>query len=264
MAEEQKFFDFAAAVGLTKHIGESEATSELLRLCHLEKDYHLLDVGCGVGVTPVMIAGKYGCRVTGVDISEGMVMRSRERAKRARIADSTEFLVADAQDLPFSDNSFDAVITESVTAFPEDKQKAVNEYVRVTKPGGYVGLNESTWLKVPPPPELLQWVSREVGANASPLSSDEWTGLLKNAGLNEIQVKTFEIDVKNEARGLFRRYGFAGMMGVMFRMLSLYIKNPSYRAFVKKVKKEGVTPKNLDQYFGYGLYVGQKSGQLTS
>lgn len=137
-------------------------------------------------------------------------------------------------------------------------QKAVKEYVRLTKPGGYVGLNESTWLKVPPPPELLLWVSQEVGANASPLSSEEWRGLLKNAGLKEIQVETYEINVKDEAKGLFRRYGFAGMMGVMFRMLTLYIKNPSYRELVKKVKKEGVPPKNLDQYFGYGLYVGKK------
>lgn len=257
MKDKQTFFDFAAEVGLTKHIGESEATIELLSLCRIEKDMHLLDVGCGVGVTPIMIVRKYGCRMTGVDISEGMVIRSQERAKRARLSDKVEFLVADAQDLPFPDNSFDAVITESVTAFPEDKQKAVNEYVRVTKPGGYIGLNESTWLKIPPP-ELIQWVSQEADVNASPLSSKEWTDLLKNAGLKEIQAKTYEIDVKNEAKGLVRRYGFAVMIGVMFRMLFLYIKNPSYREFVKKLKKKGVTPKNLEQYFGYGLYVGQK------
>jgi len=56
--------------------------------------------------------------MTCVDISEGMILKSRQKAKRARVADRVEFLVADAQDLPFSDNSFDAVITESVTAFP--------------------------------------------------------------------------------------------------------------------------------------------------
>ncbi len=41
-------------------------------------------------------------------------------------------------------------------------------------------------------------------------------------------------------------------------MLSLYARYPAYRRFVKKVRKEGVAPENLDDYFGYGLYVGGK------
>jgi ubiquinone/menaquinone biosynthesis C-methylase UbiE len=156
------------------------------------------------------------------------------------------------------DNIFDAVITESVTAFPEDKQKAVNEYVRVTKPGGYVGLNESTWLKVPPSPELVAWASQDLGANVKPLTSSEWVGLLEAAGLREIFVKPYEINVQEETRGILRRYGCGGMLGIVFRMVSLYIKNPAYRKFVKEVRKDGVAPKNLDEYFGYGLYVGRK------
>jgi len=258
MRSDQTFFDFAAEVGLTKHIGELEATEALLKLCHISKGKYVLDVGCGVGVTPVFIAKRYGCRMVGVDISERMVERSKERAKRERLTDRVEFRVADAQNLPFDDNSFDAVITESVTAFPEDKQKAVNEYVRVTKPGGFVGLNESTWLKTPPPPELLTWASQDLGANVKPLTSSEWEGLLKTAGLREIIVQTYEMNVKDEAKGLYRRYGFGGMLVVVFRMLFLYGKNPAYRKFVREVRKDGVAPENLDQYFGYGLYVGQK------
>jgi arsenite methyltransferase len=154
MNKQKEFFDFAAKVGLTKHIGGIEATEMLIELCQISKDKHILDVGCGAGVTPVFLAKTIGCSVVGVDISEGMVQRSKERAKKERLKDRIDFRNADAQELPFDDNTFDAVITESVTAFPEDKQKAVNEYVRVTKPGGYIGLNESTWLKVPPPPEL--------------------------------------------------------------------------------------------------------------
>jgi ubiquinone/menaquinone biosynthesis C-methylase UbiE len=166
--------------------------------------------------------------------------------------------VADAQALPFDEDSFDAVITESVTAFPADKQKAVQEYVRVTKPGGYVGLNESTWLKVPPPPELLAWASNDLGANARPLSSGEWRGLLEAAGLKEIFTRTSGINLKGEARGVLKRYGFGGILRVMFRMLSLYRRSQEYREFLKKVKKEGVAPKHLTEYFGYGLYVGRK------
>ncbi|NIN68805.1 MAG: methyltransferase domain-containing protein [Anaerolineae bacterium] len=258
MDNQATFFDFAAEVGLTKHIGGVEATEALIELCHIGKGKYVLDVGCGAGVTPCFIASKYGCRVVGVDILERMVERSRERAKREGVADRVEFRVADAQDLPFEDGLFDAVLTESVTSFPEDKQKAVNEYVRVTKPGGYVGLNESVWRKVPPPPEVVAWVSQDVGGTAQPLTSDAWAGLLEAAGLREITVKTYEINVKDEARGILRRYGLGGMLRVWWKTLLLYLRSPAYRRFVKGVREAGLTPDNLQEYFGYGLFVGQK------
>ena len=50
------FFDFAAKVGLTKHIGGIAATEVLIDLCHIGKDSYILDVGCGVGATPCFIA----------------------------------------------------------------------------------------------------------------------------------------------------------------------------------------------------------------
>lgn len=258
MKDQPSFFDFAAEVGLTKHIGGVEATEALAEYCHIGADKYFLDVGCGVGVTPCYIARRYGCRVIGVDILETMVERSRGRAIREAISDRVEFRVADAQDLPFDDNLFDAVITESVTAFPEDKQRAVNEYVRVTKPGGYVGLNESTWLKSPPPSELVAWVSQDLGGNVAPLTSAEWEGLLETAGLKEIVIKTYKVDVQAESKGMLRRYGCGGMLSVWWRILLLYAKSPAYRKFVKQVQKGGIIPKNLDEYFGYGFYVGRK------
>jgi len=258
MNKQPGFFDFAAEVGLTKHIGGLEATGALVQLCHIGRGKYVLDVGSGVGVTPCFLARKYGCRVMGVDISPRMVERSKERAKREKVSDRVEFRVADAQDLPFEDATFDAVITESVTAFPEDKQKAVNEYARVTKPGGYVGLNESVWLKVPPPPEVVAWASQDLGANVKPLISEAWGALLGVAGLTGITVRTYTIRTQDEARGILRRYGWGGMLGVMGRMLLLYARSPAYRKFVKEIREAGVTPGNLEEYFGYGLFVGQK------
>jgi len=258
MENEQTFFDFAAEAGLTKHFGGHESTEELAGLCHIGEGSYVLDVGCGVGETPCFLARRYGCRVMGVDIRARMVERSEERARREGVADRVEFRVADAQDLPFEDALFDAVITESVTSFPADQQRAVNEYARVTKPGGYVGLAESTWLKTPPPPELIAWASQDVGACVQPLTSDGWMGLLENAGLQSITVRPYPINAKNEARLLLRRYGYGGMIGNMLRALGMYVRNPAYRRFVKGVRETGVIPESLDEYFGYGLYVGRK------
>lgn len=258
MEKQPTFFDFAAEVGLTKHFGAVETTEALIELCHIGKGKYVLDVGSGVGVTPCLIAKRYGCRVVGVDISERMVERSRERAVREKVANRVEFRVADAQDLPFTDALFDAVMTESVTSFPKDKQKAVNEYVRVTKPGGYVGLNESIWWKVPPPPEVVAWAAQDVGANVQPLTSDVWVRLLEDAGLREITVRTYQINTQDEEKGILRRYGWGGMLAVLWRMLFLYARSPAYRRFVKGVREAGVIPENLREYFGYGLFVGQK------
>jgi len=258
MEKQQGFFDFAAEVGLTKHLGGLGATEALVELCHIGAGKHVLDVGCGAGLTPCFLAKRYGCSVVGVDIREAMVERSRERAKRAGVADRVEFRVADAQELPFEDNLFDAVITESVTAFPEDKRKAVSEYARVTKPGGYVGLSESTWLQVPPPPEIIAWASQDLGASVEPLTVDGWVELLEGAGLREIVAKTYQVNVRNEAKEIFRRYGCGGMLGVWGRVLALYVKSPAYRRFVREVRGGGIIPENLDEYFGYGMYVGRK------
>ncbi len=258
MENVEHFFDFAAEVGLTKHLGGVEATEELVGLCHIEQGEYVLDVGCGAGVTPAQLVKRHGCRVVGVDISQRMIERSMERARREGVVGRTEFRVADAQELPFDNDTFDAVITESAAAFPADKQKAVCEFVRVAKPGGYVGLNESTWLKTPPPADVVAWASQEVGAQVKPLTREEWVGLLESAGLSELVVRISKINTQDEAKGIVRRYGCRGMLRVSWRMLRLYGRDPDYREFVRGVGQRGLTPENLQEYFGYGLYVGRK------
>lgn len=253
-----QFFDFAAEAGLTKHLGGLEATDELIEQCKITEKTHILDVGCGVGQTPVYIVKTVGAKVTGVDINSRMVQRSQERAQKQGVTQLTEFRVADAQDLPFEDNTFDAVITESVTAFPPDKQRAVNEYARVTKPGGYIGLNESTWLKVPPPQEILNWASQELGATVKPLKSEEWTRLMENAGLNVTYTRVSAIKTREETQGIIERYGYTGMFMVLLRAAGMYLNNSEYRKFVKRVQKKGITPPNITEFFGYGIYIAQK------
>lgn len=257
MSQEESFFDFAAEVGFTKHLGGVAATDELARLCRIGPDSRVLDVGCGAGVTACYLAREYGCRVTGVDILAGMVDRSSERATKEKLVDRVIFKVADAQELPFDDETFDAVISESVTSFPADKLKAVREYARVTKPGGYVGMNESTWLKEPTQ-EMVTWVSQDIAGSAMPLSPDAWRELLEDAGLKEIEVKTVAIEAAGEARSMMQRYGRRGMLGIWGRMFGLYLRNPAYRRFMKNVRQQGLVPKGLDKRLGYGLYVGRK------
>lgn len=69
---QDRYFEMLASMDLTKHGGSLDATWTLVDLCHIEPDSTILDVGCGVGFTPVYLARRYGCRVMGVDLQEGL------------------------------------------------------------------------------------------------------------------------------------------------------------------------------------------------
>lgn len=248
-------FDVQAKVGITKHVGNVQATRELVELCRIQAGMEVLDVGCGVGQTPIFLVKEYGCRVVGIDIMQEMVLRAEERAAKAGVGSRTEFRVADVQALPFETNRFDAVIAESVIAFPDDKQKALDECVRVVKPGGCVGINESTWVKTPVPQGVSEWVSQDLSRQASILTVEGWKALLERAGLENVTGRTYSLDIKEEAKATIRRYGLGIMLRAWGSSIKLLFRDPAYRRLLQSAKG---TPKNLMEFFGYGLFAGRK------
>ena len=72
---ERLYFEFLADMGFTKHIGGMASTEELIKTCRINVGKYVLDVGCGVGLTPCCLARTYGCHVVGVDITAGMIDR---------------------------------------------------------------------------------------------------------------------------------------------------------------------------------------------
>ena len=253
---ENTYFELQADWGITKHMGGLKATRELVELCHINKGKYVLVVGCGVGITPCYLARRYGCKVVGVDLSERMVGRSNERAKRQGVADRVEFRVADAQNLPFEDALFDAVLSESVNAFIEDKPRAASEYVRVIKPGGYVGLNECTWVKAPPP-ELAEYLSRIMGAEF-PTGNNGWQELLAGTGLRETVARIYKTNALIQWISEVRQFEFLDFLRAWYRFLFQFIKSSACRRFVKEALTFPRSTFGLFKYFGYGIYVGRK------
>ena len=249
---ELKFLDMQAYVGITKHIGGIEATDELLSLCHIENAREVLNVGCGIGVGPAHIAKKYDCRVVGVDISEKMIEWSRLRAKQERVEAKVEFRTANVLELPFEADRFDAVICESVLIFVEDLRRAIQECVRVTKPGGYVGLNESFWVKQPSP-ELVAEIKDALGPYIPTLET--WQALLEASGLQERVVRTHPIDSRTEVKSRIQWIGWRWILKAWGRALRLYITKPAIRQPMKKMFD---VPMEVFQYVGYALMVGKK------
>ena len=246
------YFEFIANLGMTKHYGSMEATRELIELCRIGDGQYVLDVGCGVGATPCYLAKAVDCRVMGVDLVEKMIEQSRQRAKAEGVEDRVEFRVADARKLPFEDNLFDAVIMESLNIFFDDKSQAIHEYIRVTKPGGYVGMTEMTWLK-PPSPKIEDAFKGMVNAQA--LDASGWKRVMEEAGLMDVVGSAHRIDVSLESKGRFERYGRWGIMKVMLKMLVMLFSARS-RQFIKD--GVGAVSRDVLDVVGYGVYAGRK------
>jgi len=252
---ENPYFEVQAYWGMTKHMGGLKATDQLVDLCHITRDRYVLVVGCGVGFTPCYLAKKYSCRVVGVDISAKMVDRSKARAKRESVDDRAEFRVADAQNLPFEDATFDAVICESVNAFVDDRPKAISEYIRVIKPGGYVGLNEVTWLETPPQ-ALAVYLHRVMGAKF--LTCNGWKELLESSGLRDTVALAFKTNAISQWTSEVKQFEFADFIKAWCRYFYMFVKNPEARKFTKEALSFPRSIFGLFQFFGYGLYAGRK------
>lgn len=98
----------------------------------------ILDVACGTGDSTIAIAkaANPGSRVTGVDISEGMMALLMEKAAHEGVHDRIRLKVADGENLPFEDGSFHRVTCAFGIRNFEHKEKGLQEFLRVLKPGG--------------------------------------------------------------------------------------------------------------------------------
>lgn len=107
----------------------------------------VLDVGCGPATDTLPLAGLVGAggHVAGVDGDAAMVAEADRRAAAAGLAERVEHHVADATALPFDADTFDAVRCERLFMHLDDPEGALEEMVRVAKPGGRVVVLDTDW-----------------------------------------------------------------------------------------------------------------------
>jgi len=121
---------------------EKEAWQEIFTETLGNDKLKILDVGTGPGIVAFLLA-ELGHDVTGMDLSEEMLRNARENAARFDLP--VEFKKGDAENLPFEDKSFDAVVNRHVLWTLPNPEKAIAEWRRVLKPGGKVVIVDGNW-----------------------------------------------------------------------------------------------------------------------
>jgi len=137
------FFFFAIVGVWSSRSGKFILRNKVFGKLEFKGNETVLDLGCGKGLLLIEAAKKLTQgKAFGVDhwvgnleykYSAQMVL---DNAKIEGVSDRIELVTADAQDLPFGDGSFDVVMTSLMMHHVPDTKKALNEMVRVLKPGG--------------------------------------------------------------------------------------------------------------------------------
>ena len=237
------------------HMGGQEATQTLLGMCHLEATSRVLDVGCGGGNTACLIAEQYGSHVQGIDLSEVMIAKAKERAHRRGLEDRVAFRVADAFELPFEDGSFDVVLVESVlTPLPGNKKEALEEMVRVVRSGGWIGANEST--VDPSAPEEWLALMDQHPAIYGYFTPQTLRSLFEASGLHVVEmVEAQYVETPKALQGM----GLRGVVSFMFRAYPKILLRLLRDSRIREAGRiDDQITKRGKEYMGYALIVGQK------
>jgi ubiquinone/menaquinone biosynthesis C-methylase UbiE len=115
-----------------------------LRHAEIQRGEKVLDVGSGLGIDSILAAHHAGPdgKVIGIDISQKEVDHAQSRADERHL--DIRFSVADMEEIPLPDNSFDVVISNGAFCLAPNKERAFAELYRVLKPGGRIAVCTTT------------------------------------------------------------------------------------------------------------------------
>jgi tocopherol O-methyltransferase len=141
------YYGRAGNYRLERRQAQIDLIEELLDWAKVQNPNNILDAGCGIGGSTLYLAQKYNARATGITLSPIQAARATERAAEASLSQNAEFQVANAQQTPFAEETFDLVWSLESGEHMPDKRQFLQECYRVLKPGGM--LIFATWCHRP-------------------------------------------------------------------------------------------------------------------
>lgn len=162
------------------HAGSREATQYVLGLLDLDTDTTLIDLGCGVGGPARIAANTYGCRVTGVDLSDDFIAVARALTERVGLSALVAFEVGSATALQHPDGSFERALMVHAGMNIEDKAAVFGEVRRVLVPGGLFAIYDQMRLGEGELSYPLPWADDDTSSFVE--TRDGYARLLSSAG----------------------------------------------------------------------------------
>lgn len=123
---------------------------KVLKLVSEQKPNTILDIATGTGDLAILLSKTDAPKITGLDLSAGMLEVGKQKIKNLNLENRIDMVQGDSENLPFEDNSFDAITVGFGIRNFENLEKGLSEILRVLKPGGiFVILETSVPTKFP-------------------------------------------------------------------------------------------------------------------
>lgn len=116
----------------------------VVRMVNDTKPESILDIATGTGDLAIMMATTSVQRIVGLDLSDGMLSVGKEKVKALNLQNKIEMMLGDSENLPFEDNTFDAITVSFGVRNFETLEKGLSEILRVLKPNGIFVILESS------------------------------------------------------------------------------------------------------------------------
>ncbi|KGQ42991.1 hypothetical protein JP28_10515 [Gallibacterium anatis] len=216
MKKDEIGHNFLARLGKTRlRPGGKKGTDWLIANGDFNKDKKVLEVACNMGTTAIGLAQRFGCHIEGVDLDEQALAKAQKNISEAKLDNLIHVQRANAMKLPFADSSFDIVINEAMlTMLPlEAKRKAVTEYFRVLKPGGFL-LTHDVMLLEHNEAQILATLREVINVSITPLTKEGWKDLFKQAGFSNVDTYSGEMTLLSP-KGMIYDEGVLGTLKIV-------------------------------------------------
>jgi SAM-dependent methyltransferase len=215
-----------------------EWPARVIEAARIESGQQVVDVACGTGVLTLAVAKQVGAEgaIVGVDINAGMLKIAREKAPEI------EWRQASAEALPLDDESFDCAVSQFGLMYFENQQTALQEMMRVLRPGGILA--------------VVVWDKLE---NIPGLAAEEelWQRLFGDEAADEAPYSLGDLEV------LQKLFTSAGIPGAKIRTCEGTVRFPSIEAWIYAGAK-GWTQDDMIDDEKYEILLREAHRELTS